>query len=225
MTHRIGIIAGDGIGPEVVAEALKAVDAAGVDYVPVAFDLGGARYLRDRRGAARRRPRRDPGHPTRSCWARWARPTSRRACSSAASCCASASTLDLYVNLRPFVAGPSALNDGVDMVVVRENTEGTYAGRGRLPPEGHAARGRDPGLGQHPAGRRALRPLRLRPRADRPRRHVTLVHKTNVLTFAGDLWQRTFDEVAAEHDDDRHRPTTTSTPRASTSCRTPAATT
>ncbi|MCJ7671432.1 MAG: isocitrate/isopropylmalate family dehydrogenase, partial [Acidimicrobiia bacterium] len=47
MTHRIGIIGGDGIGPEVVAEAMKVVDAAGVGYTPVMFDLGGARYLRD----------------------------------------------------------------------------------------------------------------------------------------------------------------------------------
>jgi len=47
VTHRIGIIGGDGIGPEVVAEALKVVDAAGVAYEPVPFDLSGARYLRD----------------------------------------------------------------------------------------------------------------------------------------------------------------------------------
>ena len=46
MTHSIGIIGGDGIGPEVVAEALKVVDATGVAYEPLAFDLGGARYLR-----------------------------------------------------------------------------------------------------------------------------------------------------------------------------------
>ena len=47
MTYRIGIIGGDGIGPEVVAEAMKCVDAAGVDYEAVPFDLGGSRYLRD----------------------------------------------------------------------------------------------------------------------------------------------------------------------------------
>ena len=47
MTHQIGIIGGDGIGPEVVAEAMKCVDATGVAYDAVPFDLGGARYLRD----------------------------------------------------------------------------------------------------------------------------------------------------------------------------------
>src|SRR6185436_7067312 len=47
MAHRVGIIGGDGIGPEVTAEALKVVRAAGVDLDTTAFDLGGARYLRD----------------------------------------------------------------------------------------------------------------------------------------------------------------------------------
>ena len=45
--HKITLIPGDGIGPEVVAEAMKVVDAAGVEYTPVVFDLGGARYLRE----------------------------------------------------------------------------------------------------------------------------------------------------------------------------------
>ena len=47
MTYRIGIIGGDGIGPEVTAEAVKVIDAAGVEYEAVPFDLGGSRYLRD----------------------------------------------------------------------------------------------------------------------------------------------------------------------------------
>ncbi|MGH9111651.1 MAG: isocitrate/isopropylmalate family dehydrogenase, partial [Acidimicrobiales bacterium] len=45
--HRIGVIGGDGIGPEVIAEALKVVRATGVDLDTVDYDLGGARYLRD----------------------------------------------------------------------------------------------------------------------------------------------------------------------------------
>ncbi len=47
--HRVGVIGGDGIGPEVVAEALKVVAAAGVDLDTVDYDLGGARYARDGR--------------------------------------------------------------------------------------------------------------------------------------------------------------------------------
>ena len=75
--------------------------------------------------------------------------------------------------------------------------------RGRRAAQGHAARGRHPGLGQHPDGRRALRSATRSswPRSRDRRKHLTLVHKTNVLTFAGDLWQRTFDEVAAEYPD------------------------
>jgi 3-isopropylmalate dehydrogenase len=109
--------------------------------------------------------------------------------------------LDLYVNLRPFKAGPSALNDGVDCVVVRENTEGVYAGEGGFlrkgTPNEVATQGSvNTRLGAERCIRFAFDLAR-----SRLRRHVTLVHKTNVLTFAGDLWQRTFDDVAAEHAD------------------------
>jgi 3-isopropylmalate dehydrogenase len=109
--------------------------------------------------------------------------------------------LDLYVNLRPFKAGPSALNAGVDCVVVRENTEGVYAGEGGFLRKGTANEVATQGsvntrLGVERCVRFAFDLAR-----QRERRHVTLVHKTNVLTFAGDLWQRTFDDVATEHAD------------------------
>ena len=66
--------------------------------------------------------------------------------------------LDLYVNQRPFVYPE---ND-IDFIVIRENTEGTYAGEGGFLRKGTAARDRDAGLGQHPLRRRALRALRVR---------------------------------------------------------------
>jgi 3-isopropylmalate dehydrogenase len=108
--------------------------------------------------------------------------------------------LDLYVNLRPFAAGPSNLNDGVDFAVIRENTEGTYAGEGGFlrkgTPHEIATQG---SVNTRMGAERCVRfAFEL---ASSRRRHVTLVHKTNVLTFAGDLWQRTFDEVAAEYGD------------------------
>jgi 3-isopropylmalate dehydrogenase len=107
--------------------------------------------------------------------------------------------LDLYANVRPFVAGPSTLNDGVDMVVVRENTEGTYAGEGGFlrkdTPHEVATQG---SVNTRHGVERCVR-YAFALAADRPRHHVTLVHKTNVLTFAGDLWERTFREIAAEH--------------------------
>ena len=197
MTHTIGIIGGDGIGPEVVAEALKVVNATGVAYEAVPFDLGGARYVRtgevlpdevlDEIGGldavllgAVGTPDVPPGVLERGLLLRLR------------------FELDLYVNLRPFKAGPSALNDGVDCIVVRENTEGVYAGEGGFlrkgTPNEVATQGSvNTRLGVERCVRFGFDLARAR-----QRRHVTLVHKTNVLSFAGDLWQRTFDEVAAE---------------------------
>ncbi len=197
MTHRIGIIGGDGIGPEVVAEAMKVLDEAGVDYTPIVFDLGGARYLRDGevlpdadleaiRGCdavllgAVGTPDVPPGVIERGLLLRLR------------------FELDLYANVRPFTAGPSALNDGVDMIVVRENTEGTYAGEGGFLRKGTAHEIATQGSVNTRFGvERCIRHTFSLAQA-RDRKHVTLVHKTNVLTFAGDLWERTFDLVAAE---------------------------
>ena len=197
MAHKLGIIGGDGIGPEVVAEALKVLDAAGVGYDPVLFDLGAARYLSTGEvlpdsvldeireldavllGAVGH-PDVAPGVLERGLLLRLR------------------FELDLYVNVRPFSAGPSALNDGVDMIVVRENTEGAYAGEGGFlrkgTPHEVATQGSvNTRMGVERCVRFAFDLAR-----SRERRHVTLVHKTNVLTFAGDLWQRAFGTVAAD---------------------------
>jgi len=198
MSHRIGIIGGDGIGPEVVAEAMKAVDAAGVAYTPVAFDLGGARYLRDGEvlpeddlEAIRRldavmlgavgTPEVAPGVLERGLLLRLR------------------FELDLYINLRPFVAPSSSLNEGVDMFVVRENTEGIYAGEGGFLRKGtpHEVATQGSVNTRHGVERCVRFAFDLA--RSRERKHLTLVHKTNVLTFAGDLWDRTFQTVAAEY--------------------------
>jgi 3-isopropylmalate dehydrogenase len=200
VAHQLGVIAGDGIGPEVVAEALKALDAAGVGYEATTFDLGGERYLA--RGdvlpdevldeirtldavllGAVGHPDIPPGVLERGLLLRLR------------------FELDLYVNVRPFKAGPSELNDGLDMVVVRENTEGVYAGEGGFlrkdTPHEVATQGSvNTRMGVERCVRFAFELAR-----SRDRHHVTLVHKTNVLTFAGDLWQRTFDAVGAEFTD------------------------
>ncbi|MSW06006.1 MAG: 3-isopropylmalate dehydrogenase, partial [Actinobacteria bacterium] len=129
MTHRVGIIGGDGIGPEVTEVALAVIEAAGVSLDTTDYDLGGRRYLstgevlpdevlEEIRGfdavllGAVGTPDVPPGVIERGLLLRLR------------------FELDLYVNLRPFLAGPSILNNGVDMLVVRENTEGTYAGEG-----------------------------------------------------------------------------------------------
>ena len=107
--------------------------------------------------------------------------------------------LDLYINYRPFL-GARTDDGGVshDFVVIRENTEGTYAGEGGLlranTPHEIATQGSvNTRMGVERCVRYAF------DLAMKRSKHVTLVHKTNVLTFSGDLWERTFNEVAAEY--------------------------
>src|ERR1700691_4795622 len=101
--------------------------------------------------------------------------------------------LDLYVNLRPFVAPPR-----VDLAVVRENTEGMYAGEGGFLRKGTAHEVATQGSVNTRFGvERCIRYAFERAAAlSVPR--LTLGHKTNVLTFAGDLWSRVVSEVGAE---------------------------
>jgi 3-isopropylmalate dehydrogenase len=194
MAHQIAVIGGDGIGPEVVAEALKVVRATGVSVQTTEYDLGGPRYLstgevlpdailEELRGfdaillGAVGTPEVPPGVLERGLLLRLR------------------FELDLYVNVRPFV-GP-----GLDFVVIRENTEGTYAGEGGFlrkgTPHEVATQGSvNTRMGVERCVRFAFDLAR-----SRERHHLTLVHKTNVLTFAGDLWQRTFDQVHAEYAD------------------------
>jgi 3-isopropylmalate dehydrogenase len=195
VAYRVGVIGGDGIGPEVIAEGLKVVAAAGVAIETVDYDLGGFRYLRDGvvlpdevveewRGldalflGAVGTPEVPPGVIERGLLLKMR------------------FDLDLYVNLRPFLLPPS----DIDFMVVRENTEGTYAGEGGLlrkgTPNEVATQGSvNTRMGVERAIRYAFDLARAR------RGHLTLVHKTNVLTFSGDLWERTFEEVAADYPD------------------------
>jgi len=191
MAYRIGIMGGDGIGPEVVAEGLKVIDALGVDYERIDYDLGGERYLRDGtvltdeiieewRGidalyaGAVGTPDVPPGLIERGLLLRMR------------------FELDLYINYRPFVA------PGHDFVVIRENTEGTYAGEGGFLRKGtsHEVATQGSVNTRHGVERCVRYAFEL---AMQRNKHCTLVHKTNVLTFAGDLWERTFNEVASEY--------------------------
>jgi len=110
--------------------------------------------------------------------------------------------LDLYVNQRPFTyAPPAGQGEGHDFIVIRENTEGTYAGEGgflrKNTPHEIATQGSvNTRFGVERCVRYAFELAN-----SRSAKHLTLVHKTNVLTFAGDLWERTFNEVAAEYPD------------------------
>jgi 3-isopropylmalate dehydrogenase len=198
MAHRIAVIGGDGIGPEVTAEAVKVVRAAGVDIDTTEFDLGGARYLRDGeilsdatlealRGfdaillGAVGTPAVKPGVIERGLLLKMR------------------FELDLYINQRPFVGVAPGGSVPHDFIVIRENTEGPYAGeggvlRGGTPHEVATQGSVNTRFGVERCVRYAFELA-----ASRPRRHLTLVHKTNVLLFAGDLWQRTFDQVSADY--------------------------
>jgi 3-isopropylmalate dehydrogenase len=203
-SNRIAVIGGDGIGPEVCAEALKVVAAAGVSLQTTEFDLGAARYLRDGavlpdevleelRGfdaillGAIGPPVGDtsvpPGTLERGLLLRLR------------------FELDLYVNLRPFTGVPGSIAEGADFVVIRENTEGTYAGEGGFLRKGTPAEVATQGSVNTRMGVERCARFAFELAGRRPRQHLTLVHKTNVLTFAGDLWQRTVSELAPEYPD------------------------
>jgi 3-isopropylmalate dehydrogenase len=194
VAHRVGIIGGDGIGPEVIAVALDVVRATGVELDTVEYDLGGRKYLAtgevlsdetldELRGydaillGAVGTPDVPPGVLERGLLLKMR------------------FALDLYVNLRPFKS------KDLDFLVVRENTEGTYAGEGGFlrkdTPHEIATQGSvNTRMGVERCVRYAFDLAQ-----SRDRKHCTLVHKINVLTFAGDLWERTFEEVAAEYPD------------------------
>jgi len=191
--HRVGVIGGDGIGPEVVAQGLAVIAAAGVKLDLTHYDLGGARYLRD--GVVL-------GDDTVEEWRHLdalylgavGSPDVAPGIIERGLLLKMRFDLDLYINQRPFVA------DSHDFVVIRENTEGTYAGEGgflrKNTPDEIATQGSvNTRHGVERCVRYAFELAKTR------RGHLTLVHKTNVLTFSGDLWERTFNAVAAEYPD------------------------
>ena len=195
--HRVAVIGGDGIGPEVVTEALKVVAASGVSLDTTDFDLGGARYLRDGeilsdatldqlRGfdaillGAVGTPDVPPGVIERGLLLKMR------------------FELDLYINQRPFSGVAPGHSTPHDFVVIRENTEGPYVGEGGVLRKGTPFEVATQGSVNTAHGVERCVRYAFELAAKRSRKHLTLVHKTNVLTFAGDLWQRTFNTVAKD---------------------------
>ena len=204
MSTRLAVIGGDGIGPEVVAEGLKVLDAVLPGVERTDYDLGARAYLRtgealplsvidELRGqdaillGAIGDPSVPPGVLERGLLLRLR------------------FALDHHVNLRPVRLFPGVISPvgdkAIDMVVVREGTEGPYVGNGGRLREGtpHEV-ATEVSLNTAYGVERVVRDAFARAQA-RPRRHLTLVHKTNVLVHAGGLWKRVFDEVAAEFTD------------------------
>ncbi|MGC6478115.1 MAG: 3-isopropylmalate dehydrogenase, partial [Ilumatobacteraceae bacterium] len=198
MAYRIAVVGGDGIGPEVTAEALKVVRASGVEIDTVEFELGGARYLDDGEilsdetleelrafdaillGAVGD-PRVPPGVIERGLLLKMR------------------FELDLYVNQRPFIGTAPGHSRPHDFVVIRENTEGPYVGEGGVLRKGTANEVATQGSVNTRLGVERCVRYAFELAMQRDRKHVALVHKTNVLTFSGDLWERTFNAVAMEY--------------------------
>ena len=213
MSYKIAVIPGDGTGPEVVVEGLKCVTATaqkcGFDFDTVTFDFGGDRYLRtgetlpdsaleELRGfdaiylGAIGHPDVRPGILEKGILLR------------------TRFELDQYINLRPVKLYPSVdcpLKDkgpeDIDFVVVRENTEGLYSGAGGFlkkgtPDEVAVQESVNTRKGVERCLRYAFEYTRRRKRENT----LTLCGKTNVLTFAFDLWERAFNEIgSAEYPD------------------------
>jgi 3-isopropylmalate dehydrogenase len=200
---RLAVIPGDGIGVEVTEQALRVLGAVvdGVD--PTHYDLGAARWHRtgdvlpdsvldELRGhdAILLGAVGDPSVPS-GVLERGLLLKLRF-------------SLDHHVNLRPArlypgVATPLAGNPAIDFVVVREGTEGPYAGNGGTLRKGTPHEiATEVSLNTAYGVERVVRDAFARARA-RPRKHLTLVHKNNVLTNAGDLWFRTVQQVGIEY--------------------------
>jgi len=207
---KLAVIPGDGIGPEVTAEGLKVLEQvtpADVKFEPTRYDLGAERYLATGEvlpdsvleeirqhdaillgavGGKPNDPNLPPGILERGLLLRLR------------------FELDHYVNLRPSRIFPGAVSPlaapgEVDFVVVREGTEGPYTGNGGAlrvgtPHEVATEVSVNTAFGVERVVRDAFARAQ-----KRPRKHLTLVHKTNVLVHAGSVWWRIFEEVAAEY--------------------------
>ncbi len=210
--YKIGVMPGDGTGPEVVREGLKVLEAAaekyGFKYELVQYDFGGDRYLKTGEtlpdSAIEEFKKLDAiflgaiGHPDVKpgilekgilLKARFA--------------------LDQYINLRPVKLYPGVETplkdkgpDDIDYVVVRENTEGLYAGAGGFLKKGTADEvAIQESINTRKGVERCIRYAFEYCRARNKDKKLTLCGKTNVLTFEFDLWERAFNEIAAEYKD------------------------
>jgi 3-isopropylmalate dehydrogenase len=209
-SHRIAVIPGDGTGPEVVAEGLKVLNAvagpAGIKFDYVNYDLGGERYLRTGETlpdsvleelrhfdaiflGAIGHPEVAPGILEKGILLR------------------ARFELDQYINLRPVVLYPGVdcpLKDkgpnDIDFVVVRENTEGLYVGAGGFHKHGTPDEvAVQTSINTRKGVDRCLKYAFELARKRNKTKKLTLVAKTNVLTFASNLWFRAFEAMAPQY--------------------------
>jgi 3-isopropylmalate dehydrogenase len=210
--YKIAVIPGDGTGPEVVREGIKVMNAASakfgfkLDYQN--FDFGGERYLRTGEtlpdSAIEDLKKFDAiylgaiGHPE-----------VKSGILEVGVLLKMRFSLDQYINLRPVKLYPGVetpLKDkkpeDIDFVVIRENTGGIYTGVGGAVQVGTPNEiATQVMVYSRPVVERCIRYAYEYTRKRNKRKQLTLVHKTNVLTYCGDLWNRTFKEVGNEYPD------------------------
>ncbi|WP_067441246.1 3-isopropylmalate dehydrogenase [Nocardioides jensenii] len=207
---RLAVIPGDGIGPEVTAEALKVLEvAAPVKFEQTRYDLGAERYLATGEVLPESTLEEIRGHDAILLGAVGGKPNDPNlppGILERGLLLKLRFELDHYVNLRPSrifpgVTSPLAEPGEVDFVVVREGTEGPYTGNGGALRVGTPAEvATEVSVNTAFGVERVIRDAFARAER-RPRKKLTLVHKTNVLVNAGSVWWRLFESVAAEHPD------------------------
>ncbi|HET6514358.1 MAG TPA: 3-isopropylmalate dehydrogenase [Thermodesulfovibrionales bacterium] len=211
-TYNIAVIPGDGTGPEVVAEGMRVLTAAsrrfGFQLKLDNFDFGGERYLQT--GATISAEEIDTLRGYHAIYlGAIGHPDVKAGILEKGILLRLRFELDQYVNLRPVKLYPGVDcplkdkgPDDIDFVVVRENTEGLYAGAGGVLKKGTADEvAVQESINTRKGVERCIRFAFEYCRKRNKGRKLTLCGKTNVLTFAFDLWERTFHEVAKEYPD------------------------
>ena len=211
-TYQMGVVPGDGTGPEVIAEGLKVLEAVaqktGIRYNLVHYDFGGERYLRTGEtlpdSAIMEFNQLDAvylgaiGHPD-----------VKPGILEKGILLNLRFALDLYINLRPVKLYPGIETplkdkgpDDIDFIVVRENTEGLYAGSGGFLKKGTPDEiAVQESINTRKGVERCLRYAFEFCQTRNARKKLTLCGKTNVLTYAFDLWERVFQELGDSYPD------------------------
>ena len=206
-TIKLAVIPGDGIGKEVVPEGLKVLDRAlegtGITVLPTTFDLGAERWHQTGQTLTDEDLEAIKGHDAILLGA-VGDPSVPSGVLERGLLLRLRFALDHYVNLRPSVhypGVPTPLVDpgDIDFLVVREGTEGLYCGNGGVVRQGTAHEIATEVSVNTAYGVERLVRYAFAKAQVRAAKHLTLVHKHNVLVYAGDLWQRTVETVAAEY--------------------------
>ncbi|RKY31842.1 MAG: 3-isopropylmalate dehydrogenase [Candidatus Omnitrophota bacterium] len=210
--YKIAVIPGDGTGPEVVREALKVLETAAkkynFKYETKIFDFGGDRYLSTGKTLEDKDIEELRGYSAILLGA-IGHPEVKPGILETGILLKLRFSLDQYINLRPvklynavFCPLKDKKPEDVDFVVVRENSEGLYKGMGEFKNKGTKDEvAIQISYNTRKGVERCIRYAFEYARKRNKRKKVTLCGKTNVLTFAWDLWQRTFDELAREYPD------------------------